>query len=85
MHTLAQLQSGELQGITRLQLSEQLTEFPKEILSLADSLEILDLSNNQLTTLPNEINQLSKLKIFLHQITRLLYFLMLWHNVKTLK
>ncbi|OCH07507.1 leucine-rich repeat-containing protein kinase family protein [Aliivibrio fischeri] len=64
MHTLAQLQSGELQGITRLQLSEQLTEFPKEILSLADSLEILDLSNNQLTTLPNEINQLSKLKIF---------------------
>ncbi|MUJ24043.1 leucine-rich repeat-containing protein kinase family protein [Aliivibrio fischeri] len=64
MHTLAQLQSGELKGITRLQLSEQLTEFPKEILSLADSLEILDLSNNRLTTLPNEINQLSKLKIF---------------------
>lgn len=64
MHTLAQLQSGELQGITRLQLSEQLTEFPKEILSLADSLEILDLSNNRLTALPNEINQLSKLKIF---------------------
>jgi len=64
LHTLAQLQSGELQGITRLQLSEQLTEFPKEILSLADSLEILDLSNNRLTALPNEINQLSKLKIF---------------------
>ncbi|MGR6832132.1 leucine-rich repeat-containing protein kinase family protein [Aliivibrio wodanis] len=64
MHTLAQLQSGELQGITRLQLSEELTEFPLEILSLADSLEILDLSNNQLTTLPIEISQLPKLKIF---------------------
>ena len=64
MHTLAQLQSGELQGITRLQLSEGLTEFPLEILSLADSLEILDLSNNQLTTLPIEIAQLPKLKIF---------------------
>lgn len=64
MHTLAQLQSGELQGISRLQLSEGLTEFPLEILSLADSLEILDLSNNQLTTLPIEIAQLPKLKIF---------------------
>lgn len=64
MHTLAQLKSGELHGITRLQLSEGLTEFPLEILSLADSLEILDLSNNQLTTLPAEITQLSKLKIF---------------------
>lgn len=64
MHTLAQLQSGELQGITRLQLSENLTTFPLEILSLSDSLEILDLSNNQLTTLPKEITQLPKLKIF---------------------
>ncbi len=64
MHTLAQLKSGELQGITRLQLSENLTEFPLEILSLADSLEILDLSNNQLTTLPEEIIQLTKLRIF---------------------
>ncbi|OCH16087.1 protein kinase [Aliivibrio sp. 1S165] len=64
MHTLAQLTSGELQGITRLQLSDNLTEFPLEILSLADSLEILDLSNNQLTTLPEEITQLTKLKIF---------------------
>lgn len=63
MHTLAQLQSGELQGITRLQLSENLTTFPLEILSLSDSLEILDLSNNQLTTLPKEITQLPKLKI----------------------
>jgi hypothetical protein len=35
-----------------------------EILSLADSLEILDLSNNQLTSLPKELIQLQKLKIF---------------------
>ncbi|WP_375320310.1 leucine-rich repeat-containing protein kinase family protein [Aliivibrio logei] len=64
MHTLAQLKSGELQGITRLQLSETLTSFPLEILSLADSLEILDLSNNQLTDLPIEITKLTKLKVF---------------------
>lgn len=63
LHTLAQLKSGQLTGIQRLTLSEQLTSFPLEILSLADSLEVLDLSNNQLTTLPPELKQLSKLKI----------------------
>lgn len=35
-----------------------------EILSLADSLEFLDLSNNQLTSLPAEMAQLTRLKIF---------------------
>ncbi len=44
LHTLSQLKSGELAGIQRLKLSENLTSFPLEILSLADSLEILDLS-----------------------------------------
>jgi hypothetical protein len=63
LHSLAQLKAGKLTGIKRLQLSENLTEFPMEILTLADSLEILDLSNNQLSTLPDEINQLTHLKI----------------------
>ena len=63
MHTIAQLKTGELKGIKRLQLSENITEFPMEILTLADSLEILDLSNNQLSSLPNEITQLTHLKI----------------------
>ena len=49
MHTLAQLKSGQLAGCKRLQLAEGLTEFPREIFTLADSLEILDLSNNQLS------------------------------------
>ncbi|MEZ8029081.1 protein kinase [Enterovibrio norvegicus] len=64
MHSLSQLRAGELVGVTRLTLSENLTEFPLEILSLADSLEILDLSNNQLSKLPAEIAHLHKLKIF---------------------
>ncbi|MGF1708183.1 leucine-rich repeat-containing protein kinase family protein [Enterovibrio baiacu] len=64
MHSLSQLCAGELVGVTRLTLSENLTEFPLEILSLADSLEILDLSNNQLSSLPDDIAQLHKLKIF---------------------
>ncbi len=63
MHTLLKLKSGQLAGITHLTLSENLTSFPTEILSLADTLEILDLSNNQLSTLPNELKQLKRLKI----------------------
>ena len=47
----------------RLALSDDLTEFPLEILDLADSLEILDLSNNRLSTLPNAFASLKKLKI----------------------
>ncbi len=63
MHTLSQLRSGELLGITQLKLSENLTDFPLEILTLADSLEILDLSNNNLSTLPEKLTELTKLKI----------------------
>lgn len=63
MHTLSQLKSGELSGIKRLTLAENLTSFPLDILSLADSLEVLDLSNNRLSALPDELAQLHKLKI----------------------
>lgn len=62
LHTLAKLRSGELKGIKRLQLVESLHEFPKEILTLADTLEILDLSNNNLSDLPTNFAQLKKLK-----------------------
>jgi len=63
LHTLAQLKSGELAGIKRLTLSENLTSFPMEILTLASSLEVLDLSNNLLNALPSELAQLTQLKI----------------------
>jgi len=63
MHTLTQLRSGELKGITRLSISQELSSFPLEILDLADTLEILDLSGNQLSSLPPEISRLTKLKI----------------------
>lgn len=63
MHTLAELRSGTLKGITRLTLSENLSVFPPEIFELAESLEILDLSNNRLTSIPDEISRLKKLKI----------------------
>ncbi|MHB8099267.1 MAG: leucine-rich repeat-containing protein kinase family protein [Sulfuricurvum sp.] len=63
MHTLAQLRSGELLGTKQLTLSENLTSFPEEIFELAETLEVLDLSHNLLTSLPENISKLSKLKI----------------------
>ncbi len=62
-HTLAQLKTGKLQGTKQLKLSCGLTHFPPEILDLADSLEILDLTGNALTTLPSDLNRLKKLRI----------------------
>lgn len=63
MHTLDQLNRGELKGIVRLQLSENLTVFPEAIFDLAESLEILDLSNNSLSELPADLSRFKKLRI----------------------
>ncbi len=63
MHTLEQLRSGELSGARHLKLSENLTSFPLEILSLKDSLEVLDLSGNQLSELPDVLAECRKLRI----------------------
>lgn len=63
MHTLEQLRSGALKGIKRLTLSCDLTEFPREIFDLKESLEILDLSGNRLSALPEDLHRLKKLKI----------------------
>ncbi|WP_130907107.1 leucine-rich repeat-containing protein kinase family protein [Pseudomonas sp. Sample_16] len=63
MHTVAQLRAGTLAGITRLDLSENLTQFPREIFDLADSLEVLNLSGNALTQLPDDLHRLSRLQV----------------------
>jgi len=63
MHTLAQLRAGELAGIRRLDLSCALTELPPEVFDLADSLEVLNLSGNRLTDLPQDLPRLHKLKV----------------------
>ena len=63
MHTIADIKDGLLKNATRLQISENLTEFPQEIFELADTLEILELSDNQLSELPDDFARLSKLKI----------------------
>lgn len=63
LHSLAQLESGQLDGIKHLKISEKLTSFPRAIFRLSPSLEILDLSDNLLTDLPDELVKLSNLKI----------------------
>ena len=62
-HTLAALRSGQLTGIIRLDLACDLHEFPQEIFDLADSLEILNLSSNQLSSLPDDLSRLGKLRV----------------------
>ena len=63
MQTIEQLRSGALAGVQRLKLCCGLTRFPVEIYDLADTLEILDLSGNALSALPDDLHRLQKLRI----------------------
>jgi hypothetical protein len=63
MQTLAQLKAGKLIGNKSIKISEGLTDFPMEILELADTLEILDLSGNKLNSLPSTFDRLHQIKI----------------------
>jgi hypothetical protein len=64
VQTVKQLVNGELKGATSIKLSENLTEFPEAIFDLAETLEVLDLSSNQLYELPSDFGRLKKLRIF---------------------
>lgn len=61
--TLSLLRAGKLTGTTRLDLSCGLTEFPREIFDLADSLEVLNLTGNRLSDLPDDLPRLKNLRI----------------------
>jgi hypothetical protein len=63
LHTLEELGSGKLHGSKHLKLSCGLTAFPREIFVLEETLELLDLSGNLLSALPNDFHRLKKLKI----------------------
>ncbi|MCW1924938.1 leucine-rich repeat-containing serine/threonine-protein kinase [Luteolibacter arcticus] len=61
--TLTLLRAGKLDGTRRLDLSCGLTDFPREIFDLAESLEILNLTGNRLSDLPADLPRLKKLRI----------------------
>ena len=63
MHTLEQLRSGALAGTRRLDLACGLRSLPPEVFDLADTLEVLNLSGNQLSSLPHDLGRLHRLKI----------------------
>lgn len=62
-HTLQALRNGDLSGTTRLDLQANLTELPEEVFALADTLEVLNITGNQLTDLPDQLATLKKLKV----------------------
>ncbi|CAN5801819.1 leucine-rich repeat-containing protein kinase family protein [soil metagenome] len=61
--TLSLLRAGKLAGSTRLDLSCGLTSFPAEIFTLADTLEVLNLSGNALSSLPDDLGRLHQLRV----------------------
>ncbi|HWU49419.1 MAG TPA: leucine-rich repeat-containing protein kinase family protein [Asticcacaulis sp.] len=63
MHSLDDLLNGRLSGATHLKLSANLDAFPDAIFDLTDTLEILDLSGNRLSSLPHDLNRLHRLRI----------------------
>jgi len=51
-------------GLIRcVQSTGGLTEFPREIFDLADSLEVLNLSGNALSSLPDDLHRLTRLRV----------------------
>ncbi|RTL85651.1 MAG: protein kinase [Hyphomicrobiales bacterium] len=60
--TLEALRRGDLAGARELRLPG-LDEFPREIFGLAETLEILDLSDGRLESLPEDMSRLRKLRV----------------------
>ncbi|MCJ2008411.1 leucine-rich repeat-containing protein kinase family protein [Methylobacterium sp. HMF5984] len=62
--TLDALRRGDLAGARTLRLpAAGLTVLPPEIFGLADTLEVLDLSGNALTALPDDLGRLTRLQV----------------------
>lgn len=63
MQTLSMLNRGQLNEATRIKISENLTTFPDALFDLSHTLEVLDLSGNQLSQLPEKFEQFQQLRI----------------------
>lgn len=74
MDTLSRLRAGELKGATRLDLACGLTSVPPEVFDLADTLEVLNLTGNHLSELPDELPRLRKLRVLFCSHNRFTHF-----------
>jgi len=63
LNTLEALNSGKLAGTTHIKLACGLTSFPPALFDLADTLEVLDMTDNKLSKLPDDFGKLKNLKI----------------------
>lgn len=61
--TLALLNAGKLAGAKHIKIQAGLTQFPPALYTLTDSLEILDLTGNALTDLPDDLTRFKRLRI----------------------
>lgn len=65
MHTLEDLESGALAGARHVRLTHLgLTTFPRQLFALADTLELLDISCNPISELPDDFARFAQLRIF---------------------
>ncbi|MEO1392285.1 MAG: leucine-rich repeat-containing protein kinase family protein [Cyanobacteria bacterium J06634_5] len=62
LETLTGLTASQLRGRSRITLCKGLSEFPKELFELAETLEILEASDNCFERLPDEFATLHRLK-----------------------
>lgn len=62
MKTLQALKSGNLENLTYIKIAANLETFPQELYSLVDTLEVLDLTDNNLSFLPDDFDKFKKLK-----------------------
>lgn len=67
---LQRLRAGALAGARTLRIAAGLETFPHEVFDLADTLEVLDLSGNHLSTLPDDLHRLHRLKVLFASANR---------------
>ncbi len=63
MNALEALNTGKLAGATHIKLACGLTTFPQALFDLADTLEVLDMTDNKLSSLPDDFGKFKKLRI----------------------
>jgi hypothetical protein len=80
MKTLAALKSEDLINSTHIKIAANLEIFPEELYTLIDTLEVLDLTDNNLSYLPDDFDRFKKLKRVFYLTINLIIFQKYWQN-----